>query len=110
MVMTSERKIVLPSLPVVQTFRSKMFERNIFFADIKNLTFLLEKFRFNPVILKEASKRFPKKGLMVIEINKAWNTPLIVHPLSSQFPRLMNFAKKMDRIIKTEVSKNPEEW
>lgn len=107
-VMTSECKIFLPLLPTIQTFSPKMFERNTFFVDIRELTFFLEKFRFNPIILCEAAKRFPRKGLLVVEINKAWNAPKIIYPTSAQFPKLIKFAKKLDRIIRADVSKYPD--
>lgn len=106
-VMTNDCKIFLPSVPAIHIFNPKMFERNVFFVDVRELTFFLKKFKIDPIILKKASERFPSEGLIVVELNKSWNIPRIVHPMSSQFPRLINFTEKIDRIIKTEVSRSP---
>lgn len=96
-------QVITPLFQAIEPFSFKRFEREICFVDVRNIKFLWNNLRYDPIILSEAIKRFPRKGLLVVEINKAWNVPKIIYPASQQFVRLQNLAKKTDRFIRNEM-------
>lgn len=97
-------QVVTPLFPI-EPFSFKCFERNIFFIDARNTRFLWEYLKYDPIILNEAIKRFPQSGLLAIELNRALQVPNIIYPSSRQFPKLQNFAKKINQFIRSEISK-----
>lgn len=84
----------------IQPMSLKYFERKIKFIDINRRDLILKYFECNPVVLDEAIKRFPQSGLMVVERNKILRTPYLLTPSSSQFPKLLNFSKKIRKILR----------
>lgn len=99
-------QVVTPLFQAIEPFSFKCFERNIFFIDVRNVRFLWNNLKYDPIILSEAIKRFPRRGLLAVELNKSWNVPKIVYPSSRQFVKLQNFSKKTDQFIRSEISKS----
>lgn len=97
-------QVVTPLFQAIKPFSFKCFERNIFFIDARNIRFLWEYLKYDPIILNEAIKRFPQSGLLAIELNRALQVPNIIYPSSQQFPKLQNFAKKINQFIYSEIS------
>ncbi len=95
--MKSDELIAVPA--GVQAVSFKHFERSIKFIDIKRQDLILKYLRCDPIMLCEATKRFPRSGLLVIEMNKIFNVPHILKPSSDQFPKLLKFSKKIKKII-----------
>lgn len=95
--MKSDELIAMPA--GVQAVSFKHFERSIKFIDIKRQDLILKYLRCDPIMLCEATKRFPQSGLLVVEMNKIFNVPHILKPSSSQFPKLVNFSRKLKKMI-----------
>lgn len=90
----------------VEMVSFKRFPRAIRFIDIKRRDLLLRHIACDPMVLCEAEKRFPQSGLIVVEFVEYGknfdNPPYIIKPTSDQFPRLLNFSKKIKKILKEE--------
>lgn len=84
----------------VQPVSPKYFRRRIKFIDIKNQALILKYLNCSHFVLERASKRFPSKGLLVIETNKIFGLSHIVKSSSSYFPKLQKFTKKIQKILK----------
>lgn len=84
----------------VQPVSPKYFRRRIKFIDIKNQALILKCLDCPPFVLEKAVKRFPSKGIIIVEANKIFGSARIVKPSSSYFPKLQKFTKKIQKILK----------
>ncbi|KKP98638.1 MAG: hypothetical protein US71_C0011G0005 [Parcubacteria group bacterium GW2011_GWD2_38_12] len=93
-----ENGIYLP--PTFQPSHFKYFERQIVFLDLKNKIGILKNIGCEPRVLSEAVKRFPEKGMIVIENNEIWKRPYIANPSSEQFGKMIKLVDKISAGLK----------
>ena len=93
-----ENGIYLP--PTFQQSHFKHFERQIVFLDLKNKIGILKNVGCEPRVLNEAAKRFPEKGMMVVENNEIWKRPYIANPSSEQFGKMIKLVDKISAGLK----------
>lgn len=97
-----ENGIYLP--PAFQPSHFKYFERQIVFLDLKNKIGILKNVGCEPRVLNEAVKRFPEKGIVVVENNEICKRPYIVNPSGKQFGKMIKLTDKISAGFK-EFSK-----
>lgn len=78
----------------------KFFKRKIVFIDLRHKMAILEHLKCDPVVLSEADKRFPSRGIIIIENNEIIRNANIAKPSSEQFPKLRKFIGKVDKMLK----------